>query len=234
MTIDLRLSVFPWANFPSTKAAVKMHTLRDLKRAISRFIHISNGKRADALVLDLITSEEGSIYLMDRAYIDSKRLYVIHRGDAFIVTRAKPNMSYHKVYSQDFDKTIGMSSDRTIALDGFYTKHDYPQYLQRISFREPETGKHCIFLTNNFVLCAETVSALHKKRWAAKLFFEWIKQNLRIKHFYRSSENAVKTQLRIAVCVYTLVAIIKTEWRRRSRSTLFYRFCPFTLSKKAR
>jgi hypothetical protein len=165
----------------------------------------------DALALDLITPEAGSIYLMDRAYIDFERLYVIHRAGAFFVTRAKRNMNYHRVYSHDVDKTIGMIAEQTIALDGFYTKQDYPQHLRRISFRHPETGKHLVFITNNFDLPAETISALYKKRWVVELFFKWIKQNLRIKHFYGTSENAVKTQLWIAVCVYTLAAIIKKE-----------------------
>jgi len=210
-TIDLCLSLFPWADFRSTKAAVKLHTLLDLRGPIPSFIHISNGKMGDALALDLITPEAGSIYLMDRAYIDFERLYVIHRAGAFFVTRAKRNMNYHRVYSHDVDKTIGMIAEQTIALDGFYTKQDYPQHLRRISFRHPETGKHLVFITNNFDLPAETISALYKKRWVVELFFKWIKQNLRIKHFYGTSENAVKTQLWIAVCVYTLAAIIKKE-----------------------
>jgi hypothetical protein len=210
-TIDLCLSLFPWADFRSTKAAVKLHTLLDLRGPIPSFIHISNGKMGDALALDLITPEAGSIYLMDRAYIDFERLYVIHRAGAFFVTRAKRNMNYHRVYSHDVDKTIGMIAEQTIALDGFYTKQDYPQHLRRISFRHSETGKHLVFITNNFDLPAETISALYKKRWVVELFFKWIKQNLRIKHFYGTSENAVKTQLWIAVCVYTLAAIIKKE-----------------------
>jgi hypothetical protein len=194
-TIDLCLSLFPWADFRSTKAAVKMHTLLDLRGPIPTFIHISNGKMGDALALDLIAPEAGSIYLVDRAYIDFERLYVIHRAGAFFVTRAKRNMNYHRVYSHDVDKATGMIADQTIALDGFYTKQHYPQHLRRISFRDPDTGKHLVFLTNNFVLSAETISALYKKRWAVELFFKWIKQNLRIKHFYGTSENAVKTQL---------------------------------------
>jgi hypothetical protein len=210
-TIDLCLSLFPWADFRSTKAAVKMHTLLDLRGPIPSFIHVSNGKMGDALALDLITLEAGSIYVMDRGYIDFRRLYVIHQAGAFFVTRAKTNMKYHRVYSHAVDKTTGVGADQSIALDGFYPKRDYPQHLRRVSFCDPETSKRLVFLTNNFVLPAATVAALYKKRWAVELFFKWIKQNLRIKHFYGTSENAVKTQIWIAVCVYVLAAIIKKE-----------------------
>jgi hypothetical protein len=210
-TIDLCLSLFPWADFRSTKAAVKMHTLLDLRGPIPSFIHISDGKMGDALALDLITPEAGAIYVMDRGYVDFQRLYVIHKAGAFFVTRTKVNMKYHRVYSRAVDKTTGVISDQIIALDGFYSKQDYPQHLRRISFRDPETGKRLVFLTNNFVLSAEMIAALYKKRWAVELFFKWIKQNLRIKHFYGTSQNAVKTQIWIAVCVYVVAAIIKKE-----------------------
>jgi Transposase DDE domain/Domain of unknown function (DUF4372) len=210
-TIDLCLSLFPWADFRSTKAAVKMHTLLDLRGPIPSFIHVSNGKMGDALALDLITLEAGAIYVMDRGYIDFRRLYAIHQAGAFFVTRTKNNMKYHRVYSHAVDKTTGVGTDQTIALDGFYTKRDYPQHLRRVSFCDPETSKRLVFLTNNFALPAATIAALYKKRWAVELFFKWIKQNLRIKHFYGTSENAVKTQIWIAVCVYVLAAIIKKE-----------------------
>ena len=210
-TIDLCLSLFPWADFRSTKAAVKMHTLLDLRGPIPSFIHVSNGKMGDALALDLITLEAGAIYVMDRGYIDFRRLYVIHQAGAFFVTRTKNNMKYHRVYSHAVDKTTGVGADQSIALDGFYTKRDYPQHLRRVSFCDPETSKRLVFLTNNFVLPAATIAAIYKKRWAVELFFKWIKQNLRIKHFYGTSENAVKTQIWIAVCVYVLAAIIKKE-----------------------
>jgi hypothetical protein len=210
-TIDLCLSLFPWADFRSTKAAVKMHTLLDLRGPIPSFIHVSHGKMGDALALDLIPLEAGSIYVMDRGYIDFRRLYVIHQAGAFFVTRTKTNMKYHRVYSHAVDKTTGVGADQSIALDGFYTKRDYPQHLRRVSYCDPETSKRLVFLTNNFVLPAATVAALYKKRWAVELFFKWIKQNLRIKHFYGTSENAVKTQIWIAVCVYVLAAIIKKE-----------------------
>jgi len=211
-TIDLCLSLFPWADFRSTKAAVKMHTLLDLRGPIPSFIHISDGKMGDALALDLITPEAGAIYVMDRGYVDFQRLYVIHQAGAFFVTRTKVNMKYHRVYSHPVpDTATGVGSDQSIALDGFYTKQDYPQHLRRVSFRDPETGLRLVFLTNNFTLSAAMIAALYKKRWAVELFFKWIKQNLRIRHFYGTSENAVKTQIWIAVCVYVLAAIIKID-----------------------
>ena len=210
-TIDLCLSLFPWADFRSTKAAVKMHTLLDLRGPIPSFIHVSNGKMGDALALDLIVPEAGAIYVMDRGYVDFRRLYAFTQAGAFFVTRAKTNMKYHRVYSHPVDKSTGVIADQTIALDGFYAKMDYPQHLRRVRYVDPETGKRLVFLTNNFALAAETIAALYKKRWQVELFFKWIKQNLRIKHFYGTSENAVKTQIWIAVCVYVLAAIIKKE-----------------------
>jgi len=210
-TIDLCLSLFPWADFRSTKAAVKMHTLLDLRGPIPSFIHISNGKMGDALALDLIAPEPGAIYVMDRGYVDFRRLYVFHEAGAFFVTRAKRNMKYHRVYSRASDKPAGVMSNQTIALDGFYARKNYPRHLRRVRFCDPESGKRLVFLTNNFALPAETIAALYKKRWQVELFFKWIKQNLRIKHFFGTSENAVKTQIWIAVCVYVLMAIIKKE-----------------------
>ena len=210
-TIDLCLSLFPWADFRSTKAAVKMHTLLDLRGSIPDFIHVSDGKMGDALALDLIAPEAGSIYVMDRGYVDFRRLYVIHQAGAFFVTRAKRNMNYHRVYSHAVDKSTGVSADQSIALDGFYTRQDYPQHLRRIRFCDPQTGKRLVFLTNNFALSATTIAALYKRRWQVELFFKWIKQHLRIKRFYGTSENAVKTQIWTAVCVYVLAAVIKKE-----------------------
>jgi hypothetical protein len=210
-TIDLCLSLFPWADFRSTKAAVKMHTLLDLRGPIPSFIHVSNGKMVDARALDLITPEAGAIYVMDRGYLDFRRLYTLHEAAAFFVTRTKRNMNYHRVYSHAADKSAGIIADQTIALDGFYARKDYPQHLRRVRFRDPETSKRLVFLTNNIALPAATIAALYKKRWQVELFFKWIKQNLRIKHFFGTSENAVKTQIWIAVCVYVLIAIIKKE-----------------------
>ncbi|MEJ2022996.1 MAG: IS4 family transposase [Maritimibacter sp.] len=210
-TIDLCLSLFPWADFRSTKAAVKMHTLLDLRGPIPSFIHVSNGKMGDARALDLITPEAGAIYVMDRGYLDFRRLNTLHVASAFFVTRAKRNTRYHRVYSHAADKPAGIIADQTIALDGFYARKDFPQHLRRVRFRDPETGRRLVFLTNNFALPSATVAALYKKRWQVELFFKWIKQNLRIKHFYGTSENAVKTQIWVAVCVYVLIVIIKKE-----------------------
>jgi len=210
-TIDLCLSLFPWADFRSTKAAVKMHTLLDLRGNIPSFIHVSDGKMGDALALDLIAFEAGAIYVMDRGYVDFRRLFAMHQLGAFFVTRAKINMKYHRVYSRAVDKATGVGSDQSIALDGFYTKQDYPQHMRRVCFCDPETGKRLVFLTNNFTLPAETIAAIYKQRWQVELFFKWIKQHLRIKRFYGTSENAVKTQIWTAVCVYVLAAIIKKE-----------------------
>jgi hypothetical protein len=210
-TIDLCLSLFPWADFRSTKAAIKMHTLLDLRGPIPSFIHVSNGKMGDALALDLIVPEAGAIYVMDRGYVDFRRLYALHQAGAFFVTRTKINMNYHRVYSGVVDKTTGLRSDQTITLDGFYSQRHYTQQLRRVSFVDPDTGKRLVFLTNNFVFAASTICALYKARWQVELFFKWIKQNLRIRHFYGTSENAVKTQIWTAVCVYLIAAIIKME-----------------------
>ena len=208
-TIDLCLSVFPWAHFRTTKAAVKMHTLLDQRGNIPSFIHVSDGKLHDVHALDLLMPEAGSIYVMDRAYVDFERLHALHRAGAFFVTRAKSNMVSHRVYSAATDRTTGIICDQTIALDGSQTKRSYPEHLRRIRFRDPETGKRLVFLTNQFALPAATVCALYKGRWQVELFFKWVKQHLRIKRFYGTSENAVKTQIWIAVSVYVLVAIVK-------------------------
>jgi hypothetical protein len=208
-TIDLCMSVFPWAHFRSTKAAVKMHTLLDLRGNIPSFIHVSDGKLHDVHALDLLIPEAGAIYVMDRAYVDFARLHVLHQAKAFFVTRAKSNLVAHRVYSDPVDRRTGLICDQTIALDGFYSKQGFPDHLRRIRFKDPETGKTLIFLTNEMTLPALTVCALYKSRWQVELFFKWIKQHLRIKKFLGTSENAVKTQIWIAVSVYVLVAIVK-------------------------
>ena len=208
-TIDLCLSVFPWAHFRSTKSAVKMHTLLDLRGDIPSFIHISDGKLHDVHALDLLVPEAGAIYVMDRAYIDFGRLYGLHQAGAFFVTRAKSNLNAHRVYSASTDRTGGVIADQTIALDGTRSRQDYPVHLRRIRFRDPETGKTLVFLTNQTTLPASTICDLYKSRWKVELFFKWIKQHLRIKRFYGTSENAVKTQIWIAVSVYVLVAIVR-------------------------
>ena len=208
-TIDLCLSVFPWAPFRTTKAAVKMHTLLDLRGNIPTFIHISDGKLHDINVLDVLVPEAGAIYVMDRGYLDFKRLHTFHQASAFFVTRAKSNMDARRIYSATTDRSIGVMCDQTIALNGYYSSRDYPAHLRRIRFKDPETGKALVFLTNNFALPATTICALYKARWQVELFFKWIKQHLRIKRFFGTSENAVKSQIWIAVSVYVLVAIIK-------------------------
>lgn len=208
-TIDLCLSVFPWAHFRTTKAAVKMHTLLDLKGSIPSFIHISDGKMADVHALDLLQPESGAIYVMDRGYVDFGRLHALHLAGAFFVTRAKSNLKAHRVYSAKTDRSTGIICDQTIALDGFYTKQDFPVHLRRIRFKDAESGKTLVFITNQMTLSAATICALYKSRWQVELFFKWIKQHLRIKRFFGTSENAVKTQIWIAVSVYVLVAIVK-------------------------
>ena len=208
-TIDLCLSLFPWAHFRSTKAAVKMHTLLDLRGNIPSFIHISDGKLHDVHALDMLVPEAGAIYVMDRGYVDFARLYGLHQAGAFFVIRAKSNLSAHRVYSAATDRTTGVIADQTIALDGHYTREDYPVHLRRVRFRDPETEKTLVFLTNQTTLPALTICDLYKSRWQVELFFKWIKQNLRIKTFYGTSQNAVKTQIWIAVSVYVLVAIVR-------------------------
>src|ERR1700732_1448381 len=208
-TIDLCLSLFPWAHFRSTKAAVKMHTLLDLRGNIPSFIHISNGKMHDVHALDMLVPEAGAIYVMDRGYVDFARLYRLAQAGAFFVTRAKPNMDAHRVYSATTDRAAGIIADQTIALDGYATRKDYPVHLRRVRFRDPESGKTLVFLTNQFAFSAATICALYKSRWQVELFFKWIKQHLRIKKLYGTSDNAVKTQIWIAVSIYVLVAIVK-------------------------
>jgi hypothetical protein len=208
-TIDLSLSLFPWAPFRTTKAAVKMHTLLDLRGSIPSFIHISDGKMHDVNALDLLTVEPGAIYVMDRGYLDFARLYAIGLASAFFVTRAKSNMDARRIYSANTDRSAGIICDQTIALNGYKSSRDYPAHLRRIRFKDAESGKTLIFLTNNFALPAATICALYKSRWQVELFFKWIKQHLRIKKFYGTSENAVKSQIWIAVSVYVLVAIVK-------------------------
>ena len=208
-TIDLCLSLFPWALFRTTKSAVKMHTLLDLRGNIPSFIHISDGKLGDVNVLDVLVPEAGAIYVMDRGYLDFARLYVLHQAQAFFVTRTKSNTRLRRVYSAAVDRSTGIICDQTITLTGTTSRKDYPVHLRRIRYKDAETGKTLVFLTNNFALPAATICALYKSRWQVELFFKWIKQHLRIKKFYGNTENAVKSQIWIAVSVYVLVAIVK-------------------------
>ena len=210
-TIDLCLSLFDWAPFRTAKAAVKMHTLLDLRGSIPAFIHISDGKMHEVNVLDILAVEAGAFYVMDRGYLDFARLYKMHQAGAFFVTRAKRGMDARRVYSTPTDRDTGVICDQRIALNGFYISKDYPEYLRRIRFKDPESGKTLVFLTNNTSLPALTIAALYKNRWQVELFFKWIKQHLRIKRFLGTSENAVKTQIWCAVSTYVLIAIVKKE-----------------------
>ena len=210
-TIDLCLSVFDWAPFRSTKAAVKMHTLLDLRGNIPAFIHISDGKLGDVNVLDIVPLEAGAFYIMDRGYLDFARLYTLHQAGAFFVTRAKRGMNARRVYSTKTNRVTGVICDQRIALNGFYVAKDYPEHLRRIRFQDPDSGKTLVFLTNNTSLPPLTIAALYKHRWQVELFFKWIKQHLRIKRFLGTSENAVKTQIWCAVSTYVLIAIVKKE-----------------------
>ena len=210
-TIDLCLSLFPWAPFRSTKAAVKLHTLLDLRGSIPAFIHISDGKTHEVSVLDTLPVEAGAFYLMDRGYLDFSRLYTLHQARAFFVTRAKRGMNARRVYSMPTDRGTGMICDQRILLNGHYSAKAYPEQLRRIRFKDPESGKTLVFLTNNTALPASTIAALYKSRWQIELFFKWIKQHLRIKRFIGHSENAVKTQIWCAVTTYVLIAIVKKD-----------------------
>jgi hypothetical protein len=207
-TIDLCLSLFPWAGFRKTKAAVKLHTLLDVRGGIPSFIHISDGKYHDVNVLDLLIPEAGAFYLMDRAYLDLQSLFRLQQAGSFFVTRAKSNTKLRRLYSRPVDRTTGIICDQIVELVWFYSQKDYPQQLRRIRFRDSD-GRSLIFLTNNLALPATTICDLYRLRWQVELFFKWIKQHLRIKRFFGTSENAVKTQVWIAVSVYLLVAIIR-------------------------
>ncbi len=208
-TIDLCLSVFPWAPFREAKAAVKLHTLLDLRGNIPTFIRISDGRWHNVNVLDELVPEPGAFYIMDRGYIDYDRLFKLHLAKSFFVTRAKSNIKATRRYSHPVDRSTGLICDQTIFLTGFYANKDFEEPLRRIRYRDPKTDKTLIFLTNNFAVPAMTIADLYRCRWQGELFFKWIKQHLRIKQFLGTSENAVKSQIWIAVSVYVIVAIIK-------------------------
>jgi hypothetical protein len=208
-TIDLCLSVFPWAPFRSTKAAIKLHTLLDLRGNIPSFIHISDGKYHEVNLLDELIVEPGAFYVMDRGYIDFERLFRLSEAGSFFVTRAKSNLKVQRRYSHKVDKSTGLICDQTVVLTVFYSRKGFDAPLRRVKFKDPQTGKSLVFLTNNFALPALTITQLYRLRWRIELFFKWIKQHLRIKAFFGTTENAVKTQIWIAISVYVLVAIIK-------------------------
>ena len=208
-TIDLCLSMFPWANFRQNKGAIKLHTLLDLRGSIPTFIHISDGKLHEVNTLDIIPVEPAAFYVMDRGYLDFARLYALSQAAAFFVIRAKSNLKCRRVYSHPVDRTTGIICDQTVVLTGFYQAKAYPDKLRRVKYYDAETNKSLVYLTNNFTLPPLTIAKLYRCRWQVELFFKWIKQNLRIKTFYGTSINAVKTQIWIAVSVYVLVAIMK-------------------------
>lgn len=208
-TIDLSLSVFPWAPFQQSKAAIRLHTLLDLRGNIPTFIHISDGKLHEVNILDQLVPEPGAFYIMDRGFHDFTRLYRLHQAGSFFVTRAKSNTRFQRRYSHRIDRSTGLICDQTIVLTGVYSPQDYQAPLRRIRFKEPTTAKTLVFLTNNFGLPALNIAELYRCRWQVELFFKWIKQHLRIKAFFGTSENAVKTQIWIAVATYVLIAIIK-------------------------
>ena len=212
-TIDLCLSTFYWANFRSTKGGIRLHTQLDLKTSIPEFILFTNADIHEVNVLDIINFEANSFYIMDRGYVDYKRLYKIHTSNAFFITRAKDNMNYRRLYSHPKDKTKGVLYDQTIMLNNYYAAKDYPEKLRIIKFRDEQTRKVFVFLTNNFHLKATDVAQLYKNRWEIELFFKWIKQHLKIKSFWGQSENAVKTQVWIAISVYVIVAIAKRRFK---------------------
>jgi hypothetical protein len=208
-TIDLCLSVFPWAVFRAAKAAIKLHTLLDLRGNIPTFIHISDGKVHEVNILDQLLPEPGAFYIMDRGFLDFERLYRFHEAGSFFVTRGKSNLKVQRRYSHPVDRTTGLICDQSVVLTGFYSHQGFEAPLRRIRFKDPETAKTLIFLTNNFVLPAFTITELYRCRWQVELFFKWIKQHLRIKAFFGTSENAVRSQIWIAVSAYVLVAIVK-------------------------
>jgi hypothetical protein len=218
-TIDLCLSVFSWAPFRLTKAAVKLHTLLDLRGNIPAFIHISDGKMHEVNILDQLLPEPGAFYVMDRGFLDFERLHRFHEAGSFFVTRGKSNLKAQRRYSHPVDRATGLICDQTVVLTGFYSHKGFEAPLRRIRFKDPETDKTLIFLTNNFTLPAFTITELYRCRWQVELFFKWIKQHLRIKAFFGTSENAVKSQIWIAVSVYVLVAIVK---KRLKLSTTLY------------
>jgi hypothetical protein len=231
-TVDLCLSLFPWAKFRRRKGAVKLHTLLDLRGNIPCFVHISHGKMHDVTVLDLLPIEPGAFYVMDRGYVDFRRLYHLTQGGAFFVTRAKRNMDYTRRARCPVDRATGLRSDQTIVLAGPKSSRLHPSPLRRIAFYDAENDRRFVFLTNNFTLPALTIARLYKCRWQVELFFKWIKQNLRIKAFYGNTDNAVKTQVWIAISVYVLVAIVKRELKIKRTLSDILQILSVTLFEK--
>ena len=231
-TIDLCLSLFPWARFRRQKGAIKLHTLLDLRGPIPAFIEITDGKIHDVKILDLLVPEPGAFYIMDRGYLDFERLYQLHQAQAFFVIRAKSNMRARRLYSHPIDKTTGLQCDQTILLTGHYAAADYPDKLRRVRYFDAQINKRLVFLTNQFDLPALTIAQLYKSRWQVELFFRWIKQHLRIKAFYGTSENAVKTQIWIAIATYVLIAIIRKQLRLKISLYTFLQILSVTAFEK--
>jgi len=231
-TIDLCLSMFPWAEFRRAKGAIKLHTLLDLRGAIPAFVLISQGKTHDVHALDAITFEAGAYYIMDRAYVDFKRLYTLNKSLSYFVTRAKSNFNYRRVLSSPVDKSTGLRSDQRVRLRGYYQAKDYPEALRRITFVDAKTRKIYTFLTNNFQLPALTIANLYHERWQVEIFFKWIKQHLRIKAFYGTSPNAVKTQIWIALSTYLLIVILRKQLRLDHNLHTILQFLSLTLFEK--
>ena len=230
--INLCLSLFPWARFQRDQAAVKLHTVLDLRGSIPSFIHISDGNTSDLKLLDQIAFEPGSFYLMDRGFVDFARLYAVHSAQAFFVIRAKSNMQYRRLESRPVDKSTGLRCDQRIVLTGKYTTHEYPTALRRVKLYDAKHDKLLVFLTNHLALPALSISALYRSRWQVELFFKWIKQHLRIKAFFGTSENAVKTQVWIAITVYVLVAIVKKRLNLRASLYTILQILSLTLFEK--
>jgi len=231
-TIDLCLSVFPWAHFRQAKAAVKMHTLLDLRGNIPTFIHITDGKMHEVNVLDILIPEAGSFYIMDRGFTDFARWFTLHQAQAFFVIRGKSNLLFRRVHSRTVDTSTGLRCDQTIVLTAPKAGKDYPQHLRRIKFYDAEHDRYLVFLTNNFDLPALTIAQLYRCRWQVELFFKWIKQHLRIKRFYGTTENAVKTQIWIAISVYVLVAIVKKRLKTEASLYTILQILSLTLFEK--
>jgi hypothetical protein len=231
-TIDLCVSMFPWAALCPTQAAVKLHALLDLRGAIPSYVHVSDGKLHDVRLLDLLLPEAGAFYVMDRAYVDFARLYCMDQAGSFFVIRAKRNLTARRLSSSPVDRATGLICDQTIRLSAHHAAHRYPASMRRIRYRDPETHKSFVFLTNHAQLPAATICALYKSRWAVELFFKWVKQHLRIKRFYGTSANAVKTQLWIAISVYVLVAILKKELRLQASLHTLLQILSVTLFEK--
>ena len=226
------LNLFPWVPFRKTKAAVKLHTLLDLRGHIPAFMHISDGKLHDVNILDILIAEPGAFYIMDRAYFDFARLHLMHQNGAFFVIRAKSNTQWNRLYSRPVDRTTGLICDQTIRLAGVKTIHSYPNTLRRVKYRDQQQDRTLVFLTNNFTLPPLTVAELYRNRWQVELFFKWIKQHLRIKAFFGLSENAVKSQLWIAVSVYVLIAIIRKRLRIDTSLYAILQILSFTAFEK--